>query len=371
MSTDPGTVDSPAPEPSGDRPSAYSLAGVDIAAGERAVALMKEHVAAARRPEVMGGLGGFAGFFDASALTRYRHPVLATSTDGVGTKVAIAQAMDVHDTIGFDLVGMLVDDLVVVGAEPWFVTDYIACGHVRPERIADVVKGIAAACRKAGCALLGGETAEHPGLLAPDEYDVAGATTGAVEKGSILGPERVVDGDALVAIASSGLHSNGYSLVRSVLLGRAGWKLERHVPELGRTLGEELLAPTTVYAADLLALLEAVPVHAMSHVTGGGLANNLARVLPGHLQATVERGTWAPAPIFGLVQQVGDISRPDLEETLNMGVGMVLALPADRADDAVGELAGRGLSAWRCGRVGARPGVDDPAVRLVGNYLAG
>ena len=187
--------------------SAYARAGVDIEAGERAVDLMKAHVAATRRPEVLGGLGGFAGFFDASALGKYRHPVLATSTDGVGTKVAIAQAMDVHDTIGFDLVGMLVDDLVVVGAEPWFVTDYIACGRVDPDRIANVVKGIAAACAKAGCSLLGGETAEHPGLLAPEEYDVAGATTGAVEYDEILGPQRVQEGDVLLAVAPPGLHS--------------------------------------------------------------------------------------------------------------------------------------------------------------------
>ena len=218
--------------------SAYARAGVDIEAGERAVDLMKAHVAATRRPEVLGGLGGFAGFFDASVLGQYRHPVLATSTDGVGTKVAIAQAMDIHDTIGFDLVGMLVDDLVVVGAEPWFVTDYIACGHVDPDRIAAVVKGIAAACIQAGCSLLGGETAEHPGLLTDDEYDVAGATTGAVEYDDILGPQRVQEGDALLAVASSGLHSNGYSLVRKVLLADAGWALDRHIDELGRTLGE-------------------------------------------------------------------------------------------------------------------------------------
>ena len=299
--------------------SAYARAGVDIEAGERAVDLMKAHVAATRRPEVLGGLGGFAGFFDASVLGQYRHPVLATSTDGVGTKAAIAQAMDVHDTIGFDLVGMLVDDLVVVGAEPWFVTDYIACGHVDPDRIAAVVKGIAAACTQAGCSLLGGETAEHPGLLTDDEYDVAGATTGAVEYDDILGPQRVQEGDALLAVASSGLHSNGYSLVRKVLLADAGWTLDRHIDELGRTLGEELLEPTTVYAADLLALIRQVEVHAMSHVTGGGLANNLARVLPDDLVATVDRSTWTPAPIFNLVQQVGNVSQPDIEATLNMG----------------------------------------------------
>ncbi|MSS46206.1 phosphoribosylformylglycinamidine cyclo-ligase [Cutibacterium sp. WCA-380-WT-3A] len=348
--------------------SAYARAGVDIEAGERAVDLMKAHVAATRRPEVLGGLGGFAGFFDASALHTYRYPVLATSTDGVGTKVAIAQAMGVHDTIGFDLVGMLVDDLVVVGAEPWFVTDYIACGHVDPDRIANVVKGIAEACTKAGCSLLGGETAEHPGLLADEEYDVAGATTGAVERDEILGPQRVRDGDALLAVASSGLHSNGYSLVRKVLLSDAGWSLDRHVDELGRTLGEELLEPTTVYAADVLALIRQVEVHAMSHVTGGGLANNLARVIPDDLVATVDRSTWTPAAIFDLVQQVGSVSQPDIEATLNMGVGMVVVMPDANISAAVDLLAERGLSAWPCGHVSHRDGADEPGAVLVSSH---
>ena len=351
--------------------SAYARAGVDIEAGERAVDLMKAHVAATRRPEVLGGLGGFAGFFDASALGKYRHPVLATSTDGVGTKVAIAQAMDVHDTIGFDLVGMLVDDLVVVGAEPWFVTDYIACGRVDPDRIANVVKGIAAACAKADCSLLGGETAEHPGLLAPEEYDVAGATTGAVEYDEILGPQRVQEGDVLLAVASSGLHSNGYSLVRKVLLADAGWTLDRHVDELGRTLGEELLEPTTVYASDLLALIRQVEVHAMSHVTGGGLANNLARVLPDDLVATVDRSTWTPAPIFTLVQQVGDVSQPDIEATLNMGVGMVVVMPEANISEAIEVLAGRGLFAWQGGHVSRRGGPDEPGAVLVSSHSRG
>src|SRR5207344_1237888 len=203
--------------------SAYVAAGVDIEAGDRAVELMKEWVAKTRRPEVLGGLGGFAGLFDAAPLTRLTHPVLATSTDGVGTKVAIAQAMDVHDTIGFDLVGMVVDDLVVCGAEPLFMTDYIACGRVEPERIAAIVKGIAEACLEAGCALIGGETAEHPGLMESDAYDIAGAATGVVEAAHLLGPGRVRPGDVVLAMASSGLHSNGYSLVRHVLLDQAGW----------------------------------------------------------------------------------------------------------------------------------------------------
>src|SRR4051794_5761456 len=205
--------------------SAYARAGVDIEAGDQAVELMKASVRRTERSEVIGGIGGFAGLFDAAKIARYSHPVLATSTDGVGTKVAIAAAMDRHDTIGHDLVGMLVDDLVVCGAEPLFLTDYIACGQVVPERVAAIVKGVAEACVVAGCALLGGETAEHPGLLDPHEYDVAGSTTGVVEADELLGPERVRAGDALVAMASSGLHSNGYSLVRHVLLQQAGWSL--------------------------------------------------------------------------------------------------------------------------------------------------
>ncbi len=352
--------------------SAYAAAGVDIEAGDRAVDLMKEWVAKTRRPEVIGGIGGFAGLFDASALKDYAHPVLATSTDGVGTKVAIAQAMGIHDTIGFDLIGMLVDDLVVCGAEPLWVTDYIACGRVEPERVAAIVKGIAEACVAAGCALLGGETAEHPGLLEPDEYDIAGATTGVVEADALLGPDRVRVGDVAVAMASSGLHSNGYSLVRHVLFDLAGWALDRDVPELGRTLGEELLTPTRVYAQDALALIREVEVHAMSHITGGGLANNLARVLPNGVQVGIDRSSWAPAPIFSLVGRLGDISRADLEATLNLGVGMVALLPADRADEAVRLLAERSVPAWICGEVqAARDGRGSGApgsVRLLNDH---
>ncbi len=278
---------------SGAVQSAYAAAGVDIEAGDRAVELMKGWVARTRRPEVIGGLGGFAGLFDASSLARFDHPVLATSTDGVGTKVAIARALDIHDTIGFDLVGMVVDDLVVCGAEPLFMTDYIACGAVVPERIAMLVKGIAEACVEAGCALLGGETAEHPGLMQPDEYDLAGAATGVVERDRLLGAERVVPGDVVVAMASSGLHSNGYSLVRHVIR-ESGWALDRHVPEFGRTLGEELLTPTRIYSRHCLALIGAVEVHAISHITGGGLAANLARVIPGSAEVRIDRTSWAP-----------------------------------------------------------------------------
>lgn len=335
--------------------SAYAAAGVDIVAGERAVELMKASVAASHRPEVLGGLGGFAGFFDASALARYRRPVLATSTDGVGTKVAVAQAMGVYDTIGWDLVGMLVDDLVVTGAEPLFVTDYIACGRVHPERIAAIVGGIAAACTAAGAALLGGETAEHPGLLDPDEFDVAGATTGVVEYDEILGADRVRPGDVVLALASSGLHSNGYSLVRHVL-AEAGWALDREVPELRTTVGAALLTPTRVYAKDLLAIIAAAPVHSISHITGGGLANNLVRVLPDGVVADLDRATWTPPAIFGLVQELGGISRDDIEATLNQGVGMALVLPEGSVAAAQQVAASAGIASWVAGTVRAEPG---------------
>ena len=346
-------------------PSAYAQAGVDIRAGDRAVELMKASVAATHRPEVIGGLGGFAGFFDAAAFKAYRHPVLATSTDGVGTKVAIASATGVFDTIGFDLVGMLVDDLVVVGAEPLFVTDYIACGSVVPERIAAIVSGVAAACREAGAALIGGETAEHPGLLEPDEFDLAGATTGVVERDAILGPERVRPGDQVICLASSGLHSNGYSLVRRVLLEQAGMALDSYVPELARTLAEELLTPTRVYAPHCLEAIRATEVHALSHVTGGGLANNLARVLPEDLGAVVDRATWTPPAVFDMVRQVGRISRADIEETLNMGVGMVVVCPESSADQVIDRLGARGVEAWRAGVVESRQ-AGQPAVQLEG-----
>jgi phosphoribosylformylglycinamidine cyclo-ligase len=359
--------------PTADGPGAtYEAAGVSIEAGDKAVELMKVWVEKARRPELLGGIGGFAGLFDAAALKEYDHPLLATSADGVGTKVAIAQSLDVHHTIGFDLVGMLVDDLVVCGAEPLFLTDYIATGRVVPERIAAIVQGIAEACVQAGCALAGGETAEHPGLLGPDEYDVAGSTTGVVEAADLLGAGRVADGDVVVAMGSSGLHSNGYSLVRHVLLSQegAGWSLDRQVDELGRTLGEELLEPTTIYAKACLDLARSTPTHAMSHVTGGGLAANLERVMPDSLVATIDRGTWTPQPVFDLVRRVGAVDQVDLERTLNCGVGMVAVLPAAEADRAVSLLEGHSLRAWVCGEV-TEPRASGAAggrVRLTGHH---
>ncbi|PNH85984.1 phosphoribosylformylglycinamidine cyclo-ligase [Arthrobacter sp. AFG20] len=366
----------------------YAAAGVDVEAGDRAVELMKDAVKATHNASVIGGVGGFAGLYDVSKLLTYKRPLLATSTDGVGTKVAIAQAMDIHDTIGYDLVGMVVDDIVVVGAEPLYMTDYIACGKVVPERIADIVRGIAAACSVAGTALVGGETAEHPGLLGEQEYDVAGAATGVVEADALLGPDRVREGDVVIGMASSGLHSNGYSLVRRVI-NHAGWALDRQVSELGRTLGEELLEPTRVYAADCLDLARAFPVtaekavHGFSHVTGGGLAANLARVLPQGLVATVDRSTWELPAIFKLVSELGRVPLPDLERTLNLGVGMVAVVSAEAADAAVARLNERGLPSWIMGSVSAdsdaviktgpdyvqgAKGVDGGAVQLVNAY---
>ena len=374
------------PEPTSPDPVTYASAGVDTEAGDKAVELMKDAVAATHDARVLGGIGGFAGLFDATELLRMRRPLLATSTDGVGTKVAVAQAMDVHHTIGQDLVGMVVDDIVVSGARPLFMTDYIACGKVVPERIADIVRGIAEGCRLTGTALVGGETAEHPGLLGEHEYDVAGAATGVVEADDVLGPERVVAGDVVIAMASSGLHSNGYSLVRSVL-EVAGWGYERHVGELGRTVGEELLEPTRLYTPACLALAadEAAQVHAFSHVTGGGLAANLARVLPAGVTATVDRSTWTPPPVFGLVGALGGVPRGDLERTLNNGVGMVAVVAAGAADAAVDRLARSGVAAWVLGTVtgdeddlpavaedvvrGAK-GVHGGTVRTVGEHPA-
>ena len=347
----------------------YESAGVSIEAGDRAVELMKQWVDKARRPEVVGGIGGFAGLFDASALKAYRRPLLATSADGVGTKVAIAQAMDVHDTIGFDLVGMLVDDLVVCGAEPLFLTDYIACGRVVPERIADIVKGIAQACAESGTALLGGETAEHPGLLDPDEYDVAGSTTGVVEADALLGAELVREGDVVIAMASSGLHSNGYSLVRHVLLEQAGWTLDRDVPELDRALGAELLTPTRLYTKPCLDLAARAEVHAMSHITGGGLAANLARVVPDDVSVRVDRSTWTRPPVFSLVADVGGVAQADLEQALNIGVGMMAIVDESSADDAVRLLGEHGVTAWIAGDVaGAGVHGDGGSVTLTGDH---
>ncbi|MGV9892279.1 phosphoribosylformylglycinamidine cyclo-ligase [Streptomyces sp. NPDC003395] len=349
--------------------ASYAAAGVDIEAGDRAVELMKEWVKKTQRPEVLGGLGGFAGLFDASALKRYERPLLASATDGVGTKVDIARQLGVYDTIGHDLVAMVMDDIVVCGAEPLFMTDYICVGKVHPERVAAIVKGIAEGCVLAGCALVGGETAEHPGLLGADDFDVAGAGTGVVEADRLLGADRIRTGDAVIAMASSGLHSNGYSLVRHVLLNQAGLALDAHVEELGRTLGEELLEPTKIYSLDCLALMRTAEVHAFSHITGGGLAANLARVIPDALHAVVDRSTWTPDPIFDLVGRTGNVERLELEKTLNMGVGMMAIVPQESVDVVLATLADRDVEAWVAGEITER-GAHTSGAELVGDYAS-
>ncbi|UOQ56500.1 phosphoribosylformylglycinamidine cyclo-ligase [Leucobacter allii] len=367
--------------------SIYAQSGVDTAAGDLAVELMKSAVARTQGPEVLGGVGGFAGMFDASALLGYRRPLLASSTDGVGTKVAIAQAIDKHDTIGQDLVAMVVDDIVVVGAKPLFMTDYIACGKVVPERIADIVRGIAGACEATGTALVGGETAEHPGLLGPDEYDVAGAATGVVEADRMLAPDRVRDGDVVLAMAASGLHSNGFSLVRHILAERGIAYTDRSA-ELGASYGEALLTPTALYTAPLLRVLEdpelagadgTSAVHVLSHVTGGGIAANLARVLPRGAWVEVDRASWSPLPVFRHLAELGAHSLESLEGAWNLGIGMFAVVDAAKAPQLAAALTAEGLDTWVVGAVstssrdlagfeqGAK-GVDGGAVRLVGSY---
>ncbi|WP_437582855.1 phosphoribosylformylglycinamidine cyclo-ligase [Paramicrobacterium sp. CJ85] len=362
--------------------TSYREAGVDTAAGDRAVELMKNAVAKTHGPQVEGGFGGFAGLFDVSYLKDFRRPLLATSTDGVGTKVAIAQAIDKHDTIGQDLVGMVVDDIVVVGAKPLFMTDYIACGKVVPERIADIVRGIAEACSATGTALVGGETAEHPGLMGVDDYDVAGAATGAVEADAVLGEHLVVDGDAVIALESSGLHSNGFSLVRHILSKR-GIGYADSSDDLGGVVGEVLLEPTRLYTTPILTALEAHPgaIHSLSHVTGGGIAANLARVLPQGSWVEVDRSTWSPSPVFRVLSDMAGSSLESSEGTWNLGIGFFAVVDAAQAASVISTFETAGIPSWQVGTVntGSRDldgfeqgakGVDGGAVRLIGDYAS-
>jgi phosphoribosylformylglycinamidine cyclo-ligase len=362
-------------------PTAYQRSGVDTEAGDLAIELMRADVVATHRGRVPGGVGGFAGLFDAAFLKDFRHPILASATDGVGTKVAIAQALDRHNTIGQDLVAMVIDDIVVVGATPLFLTDYIACGKVVPARIAQIVSGIAKACGDANVALVGGETAEHPGLLGPDEYDVAAAGTGVVEADQMLGPERVALGDTVIALGSSGLHSNGYSLARHIV-SEARRDFAEVVPETGRTLGDELLEPTRLYTPVALEIIRQLgpALHAMSHVTGGGIAQNLQRVIPPGLAVSVDRATWEPPAIIRYLAAAGSLDLTAVEDTWNMGVGFFVIVDGDVEDQVIRICEGAGLQAWPVGLVrdfsgqssgnwvsGAK-GIAGGAVRLVGDY---
>lgn len=360
--------------------SAYRESGVDTGAGDRAVGLIREAVAATHSAQVVGGFGGFAGLYDISEFKQFRRPILATSTDGVGTKIAIAQALDCHDTVGIDLVGMVIDDVVVVGAKPLFMTDYIACGRLVPDRISTIVSGIAKACAENEVSLVGGETAEHPGLLGRDEYDLAGAATGIVEADLMLGPQKVRHGDAVLAIGASGLHSNGYSLVRKIVAENK-WDLHSIRPEFSRELGIELLEPTRIYASVIHRILNGFPgaIRMISHVTGGGIAQNVSRVLPRGLVIDIDRSTWAPPIVMQVLAAAGKLRLSQVEDSWNMGVGMVLLVSKDEAENTIRALSGFGHPTWQIGVVGtlaenqkkrgkSSKGVQGGVARLVGNY---
>ena len=347
--------------------STYSQAGVDIDAGDRAVELMKTHIAKATRPEVVGGIGGFAGLFDASALKNMKKPLLATSTDGVGTKTEFARLLGKYDTIGEDLVAMVVDDLVVCGAEPLFMTDYIAVGKVIPEKIAEIVSGIAKGCEKANTALIGGETAEHPGLMTEDEFDIAGAATGVVDAENLLGAERVKAGDFLLAMPSSGFHANGYSLIRHIVKTN-NFKFDYVISEYQMTMGEVVLTPTEIYALDCLVLIKALGenIRGFSHITGGGIAENTARVIPKGLTATYDRGTWQLPIAMEFFAKHGSVPQLDMERTWNCGIGMVAIIDPSVSDLAIRSLAARGMKSWIAGEV--KKSDENIGSSLINNY---
>ena len=329
--------------------ASYAAAGVNIEAGYEGVKLMKKHVQRTFIPGVISDLGGFGGLF-APELTGIAEPVLVSGTDGVGTKQRIAQLMDRHDTVGIDCVAMCVNDIVCCGAKPLFFLDYIAIGKNEPEKVAALVSGVAEGCVRAGCALIGGETAEHPGTMAPEDYDLAGFSVGLVDKSRILDPNTVREGDVILALASSGLHSNGFSLVRKVIdVERAD--LGARIPELGQTLGEALLTPTKIYVKPVLSAIQAAEVHGISHITGGGFYENIPRAIPAGLCARIEKAAVRRLPIFSLVQERGEIPERDMFNTFNMGVGMSLTVSRDTADKALEALRAAGEEAYVIGEV--------------------
>ena len=329
----------------------YAAAGVDITAGYRSVELMKQYVARTMNEHCIGGLGGFGGLFELDC-TGYKHPVLISGTDGVGTKLKVAMIMDKHDTIGIDCVAMCVNDIICGGAAPLFFLDYIACGKNDPARIAEIVTGITEGCRQSECALVGGETAEHPGLMPDDDYDVAGFSVGIVDEEKIIDGKRLAQGDVLIGLASTGVHSNGFSLVRKVLDVEHA-DLTSPVEQLGgKSLGEALLTPTRIYVKAIKALLKAgIDIHAVSHITGGGFYENVPRMMTDGLTARIRLDSFPKLPIFQLIQDKGNIPQRDMYNTFNMGIGMILALPADQAQQALSVLADAGESAYAIGEV--------------------
>jgi phosphoribosylformylglycinamidine cyclo-ligase len=335
-----------------DQPgTTYADAGVDIAAGERAVDLIKDKVRSTYRPEVIGDIGGFGSLF-AFAKDRYRDPVLVSSTDGVGTKAYIAHATGRFSTIGIDLVAMCVDDIVCQGAEPLFFLDYIAVGHLDPEHISQLVEGIAVGCRQAGCALIGGEMAAHPGAMEPGEFDIVGFAVGVVERDGIITGDAIRPGDVLIGLPSPGLRSNGYSLARSVLLEQGGRSLDdRAYPGAHHSLADELLEPSVVYAPGIAALQRAVGVHGVAHITGGGIPGNLSRVLPSSVDAVVDRSAWETPRIFSEIQEAGGVSDEEMARVFNLGVGMIVAVPPDDAYRSLDVLRAHGFRASEVGEV--------------------
>lgn len=329
----------------------YKSAGVDIEAGYQSVELLKEHVRKTMRPEVLGGLGGFSGAFSMDKIKEMEHPVLLSGTDGVGTKIKLAFLMDRHDTVGIDCVAMCVNDVACAGGEPLFFLDYIACGKNYPEKIAAIVGGVAEGCKQAGAALIGGETAEHPGLMPEEEYDLAGFAVGVVDQKDLITGESIKAGDALVGIASSGVHSNGFSLVRKVF-EMTKESLDTYYEELGATLGETLLAPTRIYVKALKAVREAgITVKGCSHITGGGFYENIPRMLPAGTTAVVHKGKYPVPPIFTLLQKKGGLEEKMMYNTYNMGLGMILAVDVADADRVVSVLREAGEQAYLVGEV--------------------
>ncbi|PLR81309.1 phosphoribosylformylglycinamidine cyclo-ligase [Bacillus canaveralius] len=336
--------------------NAYKQAGVDIEAGYEAVVRMKKHVQKTMRAGTIGSLGGFGGMFDLSVLN-LKEPVLVSGTDGVGTKLMLAFMEDRHDTIGIDAVAMCVNDIVVQGAEPLYFLDYIACGKADPARIEAIVKGIADGCEQAGCALIGGETAEMPGMYDENEYDLAGFSVGAVEKANIITGEKITSGDVLIGLASSGIHSNGYSLVRKILLQDAKLSLKDDVNELGCTLGEELLRPTKIYVKSILAAIKKFQIKGLAHITGGGFIENIPRMLPEGLGAEITAGTWPVLPIFDLLEKEGKLQRSEMFNIFNMGIGMVIAVAEKEAEALLVHFNEAGENAYRIGTVSDRKGI--------------
>ena len=329
--------------------ASYAAAGVNIEAGYEGVRLMKKHVERTFIPGVVSGIGGFGGLF-APDLNGFREPILVSGTDGVGTKQRIAQLMDRHDTVGIDCVAMCVNDIICCGAKPIFFLDYIAIGKNEPEKVASLVSGVAEGCVQAGCALIGGETAEHPGTMSPEDYDLAGFSVGIVDKAKILDPQSVRAGDVILALPSSGIHSNGYSLVRKVFDVEHA-DLGRSVPELGMPLGEALLTPTRIYVKPVLAALEAAEVHGISHITGGGFYENIPRSLPEGLCARIEKTSIRTPAIFDLIQALGQIPERDMFNTFNMGVGMSMSVAPETADKALSALRANGVDAYVMGEI--------------------